>query len=63
MFRSLRLETFGILGGSDVDSAQDWVSHELVSFAAAFVLEEWLGYDVELVRLALRPQIVIVEPE
>ena len=42
------------------------MSHELVSFAAAFVLKEWLGYDVELVRLALRAQIVMIvmaEPE
>eukprot|EP00438_Fugacium_kawagutii_P009456 Skav202067 [mRNA] locus=scaffold1138:668046:673744:- [translate_table: standard] len=34
---------------------QDWVSHELVTFAAAFVLKEWLGYNVELVRLQSLP--------
>eukprot|EP00435_Cladocopium_sp_Y103_P004023 s2136_g1.t1 len=34
---------------------KDWVSHELVSFAAAFVLKEWLGYNVELVRLGSVP--------
>lgn len=37
-------------------AAQDWVSHELVTFAAAFVLKEWLGYNVELVRLEPLPQ-------
>ena len=31
---------------------QAWTSHELVSFAAAFILKEWLGYNVELVTLA-----------
>eukprot|EP00913_Durusdinium_trenchii_P012043 g11315.t1 len=30
---------------------QDWSSHELVTYVAAFILKEWLGYNVELVRL------------
>lgn len=30
---------------------KDWSSHELVTYVAAFILKEWLGYNVELVRL------------
>ena len=33
---------------------EDWTSHELVSTVAAFILKEWLGYRVELVRLTER---------
>eukprot|EP00434_Breviolum_minutum_P031928 symbB.v1.2.028234.t1/scaffold2972.1/size66174/3 len=34
---------------------QAWTSHELVTFTAAFILKEWLGYTVELVTLGPLP--------
>ena len=30
---------------------KDWNSHELVTYVAAIILKEWLGYNVELLRL------------
>ena len=30
---------------------EEWNSHELVTSAAAFILKDWLGYNVELVHL------------